>query len=78
MVINQIVANKLPFINLQDDILLAKVNHTKWEVLYLLQSYLQKADNQVEGETTYSPQEKILVGTYIAYNLLITKAIEVT
>ncbi len=78
MLINEIVATKLPFIDLNNASLLEKVNNTKWEVLYLLQSYLGKAADEVENENTYTAQQKILVGTYIAYNLLINKAIEVT
>lgn len=73
MLINELIANKLPFINIEDDNVLGKVNLSKTEVLYLLEPYLNKADT--EDETLYTNREKILVATYTAYNLLFTKAI---
>ena len=73
MLINDLIANKLSFIDLSNASVLSKVNLAKTEVLYLLEPFLQKADT--EDETLYSEREKILIATYTAYNLLFTKAI---
>ena len=73
LVINSLIANKLPFIDISNPSVLDKVNLAKTEVLYLLEPYLEKADT--EDEALYTPQEKILIANYTAYNLLVTKAI---
>lgn len=73
MVINEIIANKLPFLNLENPNVLGSVNLSKTEILYLLEPFLNKAT--AEDESLYTEREKILVATYTAYNLLITKTI---
>jgi hypothetical protein len=73
LVINELIALKLPYINLSAVPVLNKVNLAKKEVLYLLEPYLNKANT--EDENLYTNQERSLIATYTAYNLLYTKAI---
>lgn len=73
--ITTLVKHRLPFLHADYD---AKIESFKTESFYFLQKYFGKDDNDVETESTYKPLERMLVADLTAYNLIVSKAIEMT
>lgn len=73
--ITQLVKNRLPFLGTAHE---AKIVAFTSEAFYFFQTYLKKPDEEVETEATYKPLERMLIADYVAYNLLVNKAIETT
>ncbi|WP_338761822.1 hypothetical protein WAF17_16345 [Bernardetia sp. ABR2-2B] len=74
LTIKDIIQNRLPFLNYSDVTVDARLDKIIMEVQYTLQKPLKKEDVVVEIETTYSQQEIILIGVYVAYLGVLRKA----
>ena len=74
--ITETIFYNLPFLDRINSNTIDAVNKKKVETLYLLQNSLKKSDTDVLNETTYNPQQKLLVAYYTAYRLVEKKALE--
>ena len=69
-----LVKNRLPFATDID----AKIESFTFEAFYYFQPYLIKSDIDVEVEATYTPLETMMISDYVAWQLLVRKAVEVS
>lgn len=71
----QVISNHLPYLDMTIANVIANVNAIILETKYALQIPLNKTDLQVEDEANYGAQERILVGLYSAYTLVLKKGV---
>ena len=73
MNITEIIKHELPFVSspIDDPKIETQIEISQTD----LQVYLNKSDSDVYNENTYTPLEKLLVGRYSAYYLLINKTL---
>ncbi|WP_291726176.1 hypothetical protein [Bernardetia sp.] len=74
LTIKDIIQNRLPFLNYSDTTVDARLDKIISEVQWTLQKPLGKDDADVELEASYSQQEIILIGVYVAYLVVLRKA----
>ena len=75
LTIKQIIQNRLPFLDFSNTVVITRLDSLIQEVFYTLQKPLRKTDAEVELESSYSQQEIILIGVYVAYLGLLRKAL---
>lgn len=66
-----LVKEDLTWLSSADD---SKIISKKLQVMYFLQTYLKKTDEEVEEETAWKPRERILIAKVICLELLTRKA----
>lgn len=73
MTIKEIITHELPFVSspIDDPKITQQIEISETD----LQIYLNKSDSDVYDESAYTPLEKLLVGRYSAYYLLINKSL---
>jgi hypothetical protein len=73
MTIKEIITHELPFVSplVDDPKIVTQIEISQTD----LQIYLNKSDSDVYDESTYTALEKLLVGRYSAYYLLINKSL---
>lgn len=74
LTIKDIIQNRLPFLNYSDATVDARLDKIISEVQWTLQQPLGKDNADVELEASYSQQEIILIGVYVAYLVVLRKA----
>jgi hypothetical protein len=67
-----LVKNRLPFATDID----AKINSFTTEAFYFFKPYLLKTVLNVEVEASYTPLETMMIADYVAWQLLVRKAVE--
>jgi hypothetical protein len=74
--INEVAFGELPFLVATEPNNIARIEAKKTEVFVELQIPLKKSDTDVFDETKYNNQEKLLIGYYIAYQVIQTQALQ--